>query len=83
MIAENRGSSYWLTNKTPLPENFQLKIECYVLPVLPRRDGHRFGPPGLRLPQPVLPQQPANLNMLRVRCTSASAQTSSATTSFR
>ena len=38
VIAENRGGSYWLTNKTPLPENFQLKIECYVLPVLSRRE---------------------------------------------
>ncbi len=65
VIAENRGGSYWLTNKTPLPENFQLKIECYVLSVLPRRKRQRFGPPGIRLPQPVLPQQPVNMNMLR------------------
>ena len=62
VIAENRGSSYWLTNKTPLPENFQLKIECYVLPVLPRRERQRFGF-GPR--PPVLPQQPVNMNMLR------------------
>jgi len=67
VIAENRGSSYWLTNKAPLPENFQLKIECYVVPVLPRRERQRpgFGPPGVRLPQPVLPQQQVNMNVLR------------------
>ncbi len=67
VIAENRGGSYWLTNKTPLPENFQLKIECYVEPVLPSRGRTRagFGPQGLRPPPlPILPQQ-VNMNMLR------------------
>ena len=38
VIAENHGSSFWLTNKNPLPENFQLMVECYVVPVSPRRD---------------------------------------------
>ena len=62
VIAENRGGSYWLTNKTPLPENFQLKIACYVVPVLPRRERQC---PGFGPRPPVLPQQPVNMNMLR------------------
>jgi serine protease Do len=66
IVAENRGASFWLTNKTPLPENFELKIECYVVPVLPSSNLPRpgFGPPGFRPPQPFLPQH-VNTNMLR------------------
>ena len=76
VVAENRGSSYWLTNKNPLPENFQLTVECYVVPVSPRRDlpGAGFGPPGFGPPGfgpgfgprlPIMPQPQANMNTLR------------------
>jgi serine protease Do len=77
LFAENRGASYWLSNKTPLPENFELKIECYVVPVLPASDLPRpgmggppgFGPPNIGPPPGFGPpgfQRPQfNTNLLR------------------
>jgi serine protease Do len=66
VVAHNEGGPFWLTNKTPLPENFQLKIECFVAAFLPNRSQPGFGPPGfgppgfgpprLRPPMPMLPQ---------------------------
>ncbi len=73
VAVHNLGGSFWLTNKNPLPENFQLKIECFVAPLLPNRQGPGplFGPPGLGPPgflrPPPMPMMPqfVNTNTLR------------------
>ena len=61
VVAENGGASFWLTNKAPLPENFQLDDRVLRRADPAERAGPRFGPP-----LPFGPAQPApNLNMLR------------------
>ncbi len=74
VVAHNGGGSYWLTYKDPLPENFQLSIECLVLPLLPDQPQAPqlpFGPPRPFGPPPV-PRLPTggrreriNLNILQ------------------
>ena len=70
IVAHNEGAAYWLTYKDPLPENFQLSVECFVLPILPDRPQLPFGPQrpfGPPIPRPPIgPQRDrVNLNVLQ------------------
>ncbi len=70
LVVHNEGGAYWLTHKEPLPENFQLSIECLVLPLLPEQPQmpfgpqRPFGPPPIPRP-PVGGRQRVNLNILQ------------------
>ncbi|HVS35597.1 MAG TPA: trypsin-like peptidase domain-containing protein, partial [Gemmataceae bacterium] len=69
VVAHNDGAAYWLTYKDPLPENFQLNVDCLVLPLLPDRPQLPFGPQmhfGPRIgPPPIGPQPRVNMNTLQ------------------
>lgn len=53
LVVENLGAPYWLTSRSPLPENFQLVISCAL--------EHLQGA------QPIGPEQRRNLRRLYVR----------------